>query len=117
MPVPEQTGSSINESLKFRFSFTSTMWIFLPVHMWTLTLLHCILLSAAQNTTNIGSSAPQTSFLDAFRAHYAQFQAVAIQVHLEPTDPFLLELLGEDLHQFAQTATEVLSYHLSLFMV
>ncbi|KAJ3815578.1 hypothetical protein F5876DRAFT_30466 [Lentinula aff. lateritia] len=74
--------------------------------MWTLTLLHCILLSAAQNTTNIGSSAPQTSFLDAFRAHYAQFQAVAIQVHLEPTDPFLLELLGEDLHQFAQTATE-----------
>ncbi|KAJ3912828.1 hypothetical protein F5877DRAFT_24002, partial [Lentinula edodes] len=41
-----------------------------------------------------------------FRAHYAQFEAVMGQVHAEPTDPFLLQLLGEDLNQFSQLAQE-----------
>ncbi|KAJ4497858.1 hypothetical protein C8R41DRAFT_941859, partial [Lentinula lateritia] len=49
--------------------------------------------------------------LDAFRAHYAQFQAIVVQVHSEPTDPFLLQLLGEDLNQFTQIVTE----HIAIF--
>ncbi|KAJ3891717.1 hypothetical protein C8J55DRAFT_392187, partial [Lentinula edodes] len=49
--------------------------------------------------------------LDAFRAHYAQFMSVVVQVHTEPTDPFLLQLLGEDLNQFAQLAHE----HVAIF--
>ncbi|KAJ3919188.1 hypothetical protein F5877DRAFT_12459, partial [Lentinula edodes] len=44
--------------------------------------------------------------LNAFRAHYAQFLAVVTQVHTEPTDSFLLQLLGEDLNQFAHLAHE-----------
>ncbi|KAJ3911879.1 hypothetical protein F5877DRAFT_22859, partial [Lentinula edodes] len=38
--------------------------------------------------------------------YYAQFEAIVGQVHAEPTDPFLLQLLGEDLNQFSQLAQE-----------
>ncbi|KAJ3902573.1 hypothetical protein F5879DRAFT_805174 [Lentinula edodes] len=52
------------------------------------------------------TSLNSASLLDMFRDHYAQFESVVAQVHTEPTDSFLLQLLGEDLNQFAQLAHE-----------
>ncbi|KAJ3909291.1 hypothetical protein F5879DRAFT_1007149 [Lentinula edodes] len=49
--------------------------------------------------------------LDAFRAHYEQFQIILTQVYSQETDSFLLQLLGEDLEQFGQMVNQ----HTTLF--
>ncbi|KAJ4466395.1 hypothetical protein C8J55DRAFT_406452, partial [Lentinula edodes] len=49
--------------------------------------------------------------LDAFRAHYEQFQIILTQVYSQETDSFLLQLLGEDLEQFGQ----IVNQHTTLF--
>ncbi|KAJ3881370.1 hypothetical protein F5051DRAFT_322009 [Lentinula edodes] len=81
------------------------MWISVLFPVWIWVVLSSILLVVAPNAAETRNS-PSSSLLDAFRAHYAQFEIVMGQVHTEPTDPFLLQLLGEDLNQFSQLAHE-----------
>ncbi|KAJ3872646.1 hypothetical protein F5051DRAFT_338978 [Lentinula edodes] len=81
------------------------MRIYVLLQVWIWVILSLISLVVAPDVTTT-SSAPSLSLLEAFRAHYAQFEAVVGQVHAEPTDPFLLQLLGEDLNQFSQLAQE-----------
>lgn len=65
--------------------------------------------SLATNTTSLDPSATN-GLLEAFRAHYAQFQTLVTQVYTEETDPFLLQLLGEDLEEFYRIADQVSIY-------
>ncbi|KAH7877175.1 uncharacterized protein C8R40DRAFT_1040501 [Lentinula edodes] len=85
--------------------------ILFPTHIWIFGLLSFITLTVAPNATNPSISPNSINLLDAFRAHYAQFEAIVRQVHAEATDPFLLQLLGEDLNQFSQLAHE----HVAIF--
>ncbi|KAJ3878440.1 hypothetical protein F5051DRAFT_327920 [Lentinula edodes] len=79
------------------------IYVLLWVWIWAILSLTSLVVAPDVTTT---STAPSLSLLVAFRAHYAQFEAVMGQVHAEPTDPFLLQLLGEDLNQFSQLAQE-----------
>ncbi|KAJ4463415.1 hypothetical protein C8R41DRAFT_927449 [Lentinula lateritia] len=88
-------------------AMSTTMQILSLPQIWIWVFLHFISLTVAPDVaTSLNTSSASTSLLDAFRAHYAQFEAVVTQVHMEPTDPFLLQLLGEDLNQFAQLSHE-----------
>ncbi|KAJ3926500.1 MAG: hypothetical protein NXY57DRAFT_879893, partial [Lentinula lateritia] len=44
--------------------------------------------------------------LNAFRAHYEQFQVLLTQVYTHQTDTYLLQLLGEDLNEFGRTVKQ-----------
>lgn len=41
-----------------------------------------------------------SSLLNECRAHYHRFVELVAHVHAQQTDAFLLQLLGEDLHEF-----------------
>ncbi|KAJ3898291.1 hypothetical protein F5879DRAFT_812824 [Lentinula edodes] len=87
------------------------MWISVLSRVWVWIVLSFISSVVAPHSAE--TSSPSLNLLHAFRAHYAQFEAVMDQIHAEPTDPFLLQLLGEDLHRFSQLAHERLesSHH------
>lgn len=82
------------------------MWISVLSRVWVWIVLSFISSVVAPHSAE--TSSPSLNLLHAFRAHYAQFEAVMDQIHAEPTDPFLLQLLGEDLHRFSQLAHEVI---------
>ncbi|KAF9065739.1 hypothetical protein BDP27DRAFT_1424482 [Rhodocollybia butyracea] len=75
-----------------------------------------VTLSWAPNVSNVASTSNinNNGLLDAFRAHYEQFQGLLINVYTEETDPFLLQLLGKDLDQFGRTAER--AYSIQIFL-
>ena len=97
----------VGDSLSSLISNAFTMQILPVTKIWIWVLLYFISSTVAPDIPSISTSLDSTSLLNAFRAHYAQFLAVVTQVHTEPTDSFLLQLLGEDLNQFAHLAHEV----------
>ncbi|KAF9026984.1 hypothetical protein BDP27DRAFT_1437317 [Rhodocollybia butyracea] len=65
------------------------------------------------STTSVSNLTPNQNhgLLSAFRAHYEQFQGLLVNVYTEETDPFLLQLLGEDLEEFGRTVEQVLYFN------
>lgn len=50
------------------------------------------------------------SLLNECRAHYHRFVELVTHVHIQQTDHFLLQLLGEDLHEFYTIVDSVSFY-------
>ncbi|KAF9064570.1 hypothetical protein BDP27DRAFT_1450660, partial [Rhodocollybia butyracea] len=71
--------------------------------LWFL-LSQLVTLGWAPNPTGNSNLNEHNGLLDAFRAHYAQFQALLVNVYTKETDTFLLQLLGEDLEEFDRIA-------------
>lgn len=70
------------------------------------------------SANNVTSSTNSNGLLNAFRLHYEQFHTLLISVYAEATDPFLLQLLGEDLEEFSRTVDQVLKiFHFKLGLV
>lgn len=117
MPVPRWNWHFRGFIVRDRLFFQTFVMLILPlVEYWIWVLLCIIPLTVAPEVPTAGDSLNPTSLLDSFRDHYAQFQAVVAQVHAEPTDPFLLQLLGEDLNQFSQLAREVRAWFSCYFI-
>ena len=98
----------------FTFSSTPTTMHFCAKLILILAFLFLIPCSA----NNVTSSTNSTGLLNAFRLHYEQFHTLLISVYAEATDPFLLQLLGEDLEEFSRTVDQVLKiFHFKLGLV
>lgn len=89
----------MRQLLKFLFLPLSLIYGLLSVFTFAPTITH---------STNSSITLPNTDvLLNAFRAHYEQFQVLLTQVYTHQTDTYLLQLLGEDLNEFGRAVNQV----------